>query len=72
MRVQADERWHIGLGVLALQRLGDRAGLAEVAGQARRAIVAWGPQIATAERIAHVTATHARRLRIAGTAIAAT
>ena len=71
-RVQADERWHVGLGVLALQRLGVAAGdLGEVADQARRAMTAWGPAIATQARIAHVTRTHERRLGIAGAARAA-
>jgi ribonucleoside-diphosphate reductase beta chain len=62
-RVQGDERWHIGLGVLALQRLGAPVQLASAAG---RAIAAWGPQIATAQRTEPVLAAHARRLAIAG------
>jgi ribonucleoside-diphosphate reductase beta chain len=61
-RVQADERWHVGLGVLALQRLGAPV---EVHGPARRALAAWGPSIATPERTERVLATHARRLAIA-------
>ena len=68
-RVQADERWHVGLGVLALQRLGTADGeLRELTAQAGRAMTAWGPAIATPPRIAHVTRTHERRLRIAGAA----
>ena len=62
-RVQGDERWHVGLGVLALQRLGAPV---EVQAPARRAISAWGPSIATAARSEHVLAAHARRLMIAG------
>lgn len=61
-RVQGDERWHVGLGVLALQRLGAPV---EVEAPARRAIGAWGPSIATPERTRRVLAAHARRLTIA-------
>ena len=64
-RVQRDERWHVGLGVLALQRLGMPV---EVGAAARRAAAAWGPTIATAERIERVLATHGRRLTIAAPA----
>jgi ribonucleoside-diphosphate reductase beta chain len=63
-RVQGDERWHVGLGVLALQRLGAPV---EVEAPARRALAAWGPSIATPERTERVLAAHARRLTIAGT-----
>jgi ribonucleoside-diphosphate reductase beta chain len=62
-RVQSDERWHVGLGVLALQRLGAPVDVAPAAG---RAIRAWGPRIATAQRTERVLAAHARRLTIAG------
>jgi ribonucleoside-diphosphate reductase beta chain len=62
-RVQSDERWHVGLGVLALQRLGAPVDVAPAAG---RAISAWGPRIATAQRTERALAVHARRLTIAG------
>ena len=61
-RVQGDERWHVGLGALALQRLGAPV---EVDAAARRAIAAWGPAIATSERTERVLAAHSRRLTIA-------
>jgi ribonucleoside-diphosphate reductase beta chain len=62
-RVQADERWHVGLGVLHLQRLGAAV---DVDARAREALTAWGPAIATPRRIARVMATHKRRMKIAG------
>ena len=62
-RVQADERWHVGLGVLHLQRVGAAI---DVAGPAAEAIAAWGPRIATPERMRRVLGAHERRLRIAG------
>jgi ribonucleoside-diphosphate reductase beta chain len=61
-RVQGDERWHVGLGVLALQQLGAPV---DVEAPARRALAAWGPSIATPERTERVLAAHARRLTIA-------
>jgi ribonucleoside-diphosphate reductase beta chain len=61
-RVQGDERWHVGLGVLALQRLGAPV---DVEAPARRALAAWGPSIATSRRTERVLAAHARRLMIA-------
>lgn len=61
-RVQADERWHVGLGVLALQRLGAPV---RVEAAARRAAAAWGPAVATPERTVRVLGAHARRLTIA-------
>ena len=64
-RVQGDERWHVGLGVLHLQRLGVAA---DVSASARRAIAAWGPAVASDERVARVLAAHRRRLQIAGQA----
>lgn len=64
-RVQGDERWHVGLGVLALQRLGAPV---EVEAAARRAAAAWGPEVATPERAARVLAAHGRRLTIAARA----
>jgi ribonucleoside-diphosphate reductase beta chain len=66
-RVQGDERWHVGLGVLALQRLGAPL---DVQAPARRAIAAWGPSIATPERTERVLAAHRRRLMITATGAA--
>ncbi len=67
-RVQADERWHIGLGVLQLQQLGaDPDPSGELDASARSAAAAWGPQIATLERIDRVLAVHRRRCAIAWT-----
>jgi ribonucleoside-diphosphate reductase beta chain len=62
-RVRNDERWHVGLGVLHLQRLGAAA---DVSGPAARAIAAWGPAVATDDRVARVIAAHRRRVQIAG------
>jgi ribonucleoside-diphosphate reductase beta chain len=64
-RVQQDERWHVGLGVLALQRL---SASVDVAAAARRAVGAWGPAVATPERTGRVLAAHQRRLTIAARA----
>jgi ribonucleoside-diphosphate reductase beta chain len=64
-RVQADERWHVGLGVLHLQRLGAPVNVDE---GVREALTAWGPAIATPQRTARVLAAHARRVKIAGSA----
>jgi ribonucleoside-diphosphate reductase beta chain len=61
-RVRDDERWHVGLGVLALQRLGAPI---EVGAASRRAATAWGPSVATPERTERVLAAHARRLTVA-------
>lgn len=61
-RVRDDERWHVGLGVLHLQRLGAPL---ELAGPAHRAIAGWGPRIATPARTQRVLAAHTRRLTIA-------
>ena len=62
-RVQADERWHIGLGVQLLcdSSAGWSDELDEVAAAAASA---WGPAIATPERVQHALATHRRRLRM--------
>lgn len=68
-RVQGDERWHIGLGVLALQRLGTAV---DVDQHTRRALAAWGPRIATPERVERTLAVHARRCAIAAQQDAAT
>ncbi len=62
-RVRNDERWHVGLGVLHLQRLGTTV---DVGDRAARAAAAWGPAIATPERLGRVMAAHERRLAIAG------
>jgi ribonucleoside-diphosphate reductase beta chain len=67
-RVQDDERWHVGLGVLHLQRLGSAV---DVSGPSLRALAAWGPTIATEERVARVLAAHRRRVQIAHVAGAA-
>jgi hypothetical protein len=59
-RVQADERWHIGLGVHLLN-----AGWSEqLDALAATAATAWGPGIATRERVEHALATHRRRMRM--------
>ncbi|HET9123628.1 MAG TPA: hypothetical protein VFN65_01935 [Solirubrobacteraceae bacterium] len=65
-RVQGDERWHVGLGVLALQRLAEhgRARPVEITDAAIRAAGAWGPSIATPERIERALAVHGRRLAV--------
>ena len=59
-RVQADERWHIGLGVHLLNESGVKwyTRLDELAAVAAHA---WGPEIATPERTRHALATHRRR-----------
>jgi ribonucleoside-diphosphate reductase beta chain len=61
--VQADERWHVGLGVQAASETGvvSHAGLEEVA---ERGAAAWGPTIATDERRQRALAAHRRRLRL--------
>jgi ribonucleoside-diphosphate reductase beta chain len=61
-RVQGDERWHVGLGVLALQRLGAPVRLT---GAARRAATAWGSSLTTPDQVEHALAVHERRLAIA-------
>jgi ribonucleoside-diphosphate reductase beta chain len=57
-RVQGDERWHVGLGVMCLQAAGASA---DVEALAARAATAWGPHVATSGRVAHALATHRRR-----------
>lgn len=57
-RVQGDERWHVGLGVMCLQDAGARV---DVGPAAARAATAWGPELATPERVAHAVAGHRRR-----------
>jgi ribonucleoside-diphosphate reductase beta chain len=63
-RVQADERWHIGLGVLELQRLGAPIDVPAITRAAERTSRAWGPAIATPARVQRALAVHARRLSI--------
>ncbi|MTD43947.1 ribonucleotide reductase [Conexibacter sp. W3-3-2] len=58
-RVQGDERWHVGLGVLHLRTLGAPVDVTE---PARRAAAAWGPGIATVARVDRVLRAHARRV----------
>lgn len=55
-RVQGDERWHVGLGVLHLRELGHAP--PDVAGAAALAARAWGADADTG----HALAAHARRL----------
>jgi ribonucleoside-diphosphate reductase beta chain len=64
-RVQADERWHVGLGVLHLQRLGLGLDPAVTEQTAERALTGWGPAIATPARVARARSVHSRRLAIA-------
>ncbi len=73
-RVQADERWHVGLGVQSLSESpkpdapGARLapGSTSVAEMAARAAAAWGSDVATPARVQHALATHRRRLRLLG------
>jgi len=58
-RVQADERWHVGLGVLHLRTLGRAVDVEE---PAARAAAAWGPDVATPERLERVLRAHRRRV----------
>lgn len=58
-RVQGDERWHVGLGVLSLQELGRPP---EVGDAAARAAAAWGEDVAEPGLVERVLAAHARRL----------
>ena len=62
-RVQADERWHVGLGVQLLTTSG-LAWSPELDELATAAASAWGPAIATPERVRHAIATHRRRLKL--------
>lgn len=57
-RVQADERWHVGLGAMCLQ---DAGAATDIEGLAARAATAWGPEVATPERVQHALRTHRRR-----------
>lgn len=58
-RVQADERWHVGLGVLSLQELGRPV---DVGDAASRAASAWGEDVVGADDVQRACAAHARRL----------
>jgi ribonucleotide reductase beta subunit family protein with ferritin-like domain len=58
-RVQADERWHIGLGVQVLSDAGISPGGIEPL--AERAARAWGAEIASDDRVRHALAAHRRR-----------
>jgi ribonucleotide reductase beta subunit family protein with ferritin-like domain len=62
-RVQADERWHVGLGVQALLDSGFQTGPA-LDRLAARAAGAWGEQVAGHEATAHALATHRRRVAL--------
>jgi ribonucleoside-diphosphate reductase beta chain len=59
-RVQADERWHIGLGAHALGESGSGPP-SWLDAVAERAAVAWGREIATPERTERLLAAHRRR-----------
>ena len=62
-RVQADERWHVGLGVRCLQDTGfdpARMGLALL--DAKAAARTWGTDAITSRRITQVIEQHRRRL----------
>lgn len=61
LRVQADERWHIGLGVMCLQAQGAGTG-PDLGALAARAGAAWGARIATTARVDAVLAVHERRV----------
>ena len=71
-RVQADERWHVGLGVQALLagRTHDDPSAwldpdsAELAALAGRAATAWGPEVAMPSRVQHALAAHRRRVTL--------
>lgn len=58
-RVQADERWHVGLGVLSLQQLGRPVDVGDAAARAARA---WGEDVVGADDVRRACAAHARRL----------
>lgn len=66
-RVQADERWHIGLGAMALQDRGDAPAVGQLAA---RAAAAWGPDVATPDRVEDVLRVHRRRVGLLTRAVA--
>ncbi len=62
-RVQADERWHVGLGVRCLQDFGvEAAGMELALGDAEVAARAWGTDAVPRHRIAEVVEQHRRRI----------
>lgn len=62
-RVQADERWHVGLGVRCLADCGlDGQATEEVLASAAAAAGAWGPEIVAPELVAAALDQHRRRL----------
>lgn len=62
-RVQADERWHVGLGVRCLQDTGvDTADVDLALTNARAAARAWGTDAITGRHIDQVIEQHRRRL----------
>ena len=58
--VQADERWHVGLGVYCLQTAG--APTADLTASARRAAACWGVEV----DVEAVLAVHRRRVALLG------
>jgi ribonucleoside-diphosphate reductase beta chain len=58
--VQRDERWHVGFGVSCLVALGGTPPPAERL--VELALDAWGPEVATLERLEKTRRLHARRL----------
>ena len=62
-RVQADERWHVGLGVRCLQDFGVEAAGVELAlTDAEAAARSWGTDAVPRHRIAEVVEQHRRRI----------
>ncbi|HYI37105.1 MAG TPA: ribonucleotide-diphosphate reductase subunit beta [Thermoleophilaceae bacterium] len=65
--VQADERWHVGLGVRCLQDTGVREKeLEETLNSAARATSAWQTDRIGPSQVAHAVEQHRRRLAQAG------
>lgn len=70
--VQADERWHVGLGVRCLQDTGvHEADLEETLTSAARATSAWQTDRIGPEHVAHAVEQHRRRLAQARRPVAA-
>lgn len=61
-RVQADERWHIGLGVQVLSEADVAVPVTAALGE--DAVRAWGSELVTPARVARTLAAHRRRLRL--------
>lgn len=59
-RVQRDERWHVGLGITCLAALGGTPPPSDAL--VALALDAWGPGVATPERVARTRQLHARRV----------